>query len=85
MRPKSKNKSDTYANGAKKSTSKKYDARPLQIKKRSELNKKNREEKTAGNRDGKDWAHKKGGGWKKESESKNRAWQGSGKRGRYSP
>ena len=52
---------------------KKYDARPLQIKKRVELNKINRQKGTYGNGDGKDVSHKKGGGTTMESQSKNRA------------
>ena len=52
---------------------KKYDARPLQIKKRVELNRINRQKGTYGNGDGKDVSHKKGGGTTMESQGKNRA------------
>ena len=52
---------------------KKYDARPLQIKKRTELNRENRKRGTYGNGDGKDVSHKKDGSTFLEKASKNRA------------
>tara|TARA_R100000315_G_C5226980_1_gene138002 strand:+ start:1390 stop:1614 length:225 start_codon:yes stop_codon:yes gene_type:complete len=62
----------------------KADAKPQARARRAALNRKNRKEGTYGNGDGKDWAHKKGGGWKKQSASKNRSYNASGKRPRYS-
>ena len=52
---------------------KKYDARPLQIRKRTELNRENRKRSTYGNGDGKDVSHKKDGSTVLEKASKNRA------------
>ena len=52
---------------------KKYDARPLQIRKRTELNRENRKRGTYGNGDGKDVSHKKDGSTVLEKASKNRA------------
>ena len=50
-----------------------YDAKPLQIKKRVELNRENRKRGTYGNGDGKDVSHKKDGSTVLEKASKNRA------------
>ena len=50
-----------YANGNYKSYQKAYDASPMQIKKRSALNKENRKRGTYGNGDGKDVSHRKNG------------------------
>lgn len=52
---------------------KKYDAKPMQIKKRVELNKENRKRGTYGNGDGKDVSHTKKGTTVLEKASKNRA------------
>lgn len=56
----------------KKAYDKKFNAKPEQIKKRSELNKYNREKGTYGNGDNKDAAHKGGKivGFKKASENR---------------
>ena len=72
----SKYKGKKYANGNYKSYQKAYDARPLQIRKRSELNKENRRRGTYGNGDGKDVSHKKNGKTFLEKASKNRARKG---------
>ena len=73
-----------YANGNYKSYQKAYDAKPMQIKKRAALNKKNREAGTYGNGDKKDVAHTKSGKTRLQAQSKNRAANGHGKRSRYS-
>ena len=73
-----------YANGNYKSYQKAYDARPMQIKKRAALNKKNREAGTYGNNDKKDVAHTSSGKTRLQAQSKNRAANGHGKRSRYS-
>lgn len=52
---------------------KRYDAKPMQIKKRVELNRENRKRGTYGNGDGKDVSHKKDGSTFLEKASKNRA------------
>ena len=65
-----------YANGNYKSYQKKYDASPMQIKKRAALNKENRKRGTYGNGDGKDVSHKKNGKTFLEAASKNRARKG---------
>ena len=72
----SKYKGKKYANGNYKSYQKAYDARPLQIAKRSALNKENRRRGTYGNGDGKDVSHKKNGKTFLEKASKNRARKG---------
>ncbi len=59
---------------------KKYHSTPARKKYRAELNKENRKRGTYGNGDGKDVSHKRGGGTTLESQSKNRARQGSGGR-----
>jgi hypothetical protein len=73
-----------YANGNYKSYQKRYDSSKLQIQKRAELNRKNREAGTYGNRDKKDVAHFRSGQTRLQSQSKNRAFNGHGKRSRYS-
>ena len=65
-----------YANGNYKSYQKKYDASPMQIKKRAALNKENRKRGTYGNGDGKDVSHRKNGKTFLEAASKNRARKG---------
>ena len=72
MARKSKYSGAKYANGNYKSYQKAYDARPLQIKKRSQLNKENRKRGTYGNGDGLDVSHKKDGTTFLEKRSKNR-------------
>ena len=62
-----------YANGNYKSYQRAYDARPMQIAKRSKLNAENHKRGTYGNGDGKDVSHKKDGSTVLESASKNRA------------
>lgn len=52
---------------------KRYNAKPMQIKKRVALNKENRKRGTYGNKDGKDVSHKKDGSTVLETASKNRA------------
>ena len=73
MPRKSKHSGAKYANGNYKSYQKQFDARPLQIKKRSTLNKLNAKYGTTGNGDGKDVSHKKNGKTFLEKASKNRA------------
>lgn len=60
----------------------KYHKTSARRKYRAELNKENRRRGTYGNGDGKDVSHKRGGGTTLESQSKNRARQGSGGRRR---
>ena len=72
----SKHSGAKYANGNYKSYQKKYDASPMQIKKRAALNKENRKRGTYGNGDGKDVSHKKNGKTFLETASRNRARKG---------
>ena len=72
----SKHSGAKYAIGNYKSYQKKYDASPMQIKKRAALNKENRKRGTYGNGDGKDVSHKKNGKTFLEAASKNRARKG---------
>ena len=72
----SKHSGAKYANGNYKSYQKKYDASPMQIKKRAALNKENRKRGTYGNGDGKDVSHRKNGKTFLEAASKNRARKG---------
>ena len=72
----SKHSGAKYANGNYKSYQKKYDASPMQIKKRAALNKENRKRGTYGNGDGKDVSHRKNGKTFLEKASKNRARKG---------
>jgi len=58
----------------------KYHKSPSRRKYRSELNQENRKRGTYGNGDGKDVSHTRKGTTVLESQSKNRARQGSGKR-----
>ena len=51
----------------------KYNKKPSEIKKRTELNAINRKNKTYGNGDNQDWSHKKDGSVVSEAQSKNRA------------
>ena len=57
----------------KQAYAKKYDKKPSQVKKRTELNAENRKRGTYGNGDKLDVSHKQGGGTKLEGQSKNRA------------
>ena len=52
---------------------KKYNKKPSEIKKRTELNAINRKKGTYGNGDNKDWSHTKQGTVVSEGQSKNRA------------
>ena len=70
--PKARKKKNAY--------NKKYHASPERVKYRQELNKKNREDGTYGNKDKKDQSHTKSGKLVKESQSKNRARNGKGKK-----
>jgi len=72
--------SNKAARDKKNDYNKKYHASPERIKYRQELNKKNREDGTYGNGDGKDQSHTKSGKLVKESQSKNRARNGKGKK-----
>ncbi len=60
----------------KQAYAKKYDKKPSQVKKRTELNAENRKRGTYGNGDKLDVSHKQGGGTKLEGQSKNRARKG---------
>ena len=60
----------------KQAYAKKYDKKPSQVKKRTELNAENRKRGTYGNGDKLDVSHKQGGGTKLENQSKNRARKG---------
>lgn len=51
----------------------KYNKKPSEVKRRTELNQENRRRGTYGNGDKKDVSHKKGGGTTLEAQSKNRA------------
>lgn len=66
-------KKNPKAKAKRLSYQKKYDAKPMQIKKRVELNKENRKRGTYGNGDGKDVSHTKKGTTVLEKASKNRA------------
>jgi len=72
--PKARKKKNAY--------NKKYHASPERVKYRQELNKKNREDGTYGNKDKKDKSHTRKGKLVSESQSKNRARNGKGKRSR---
>lgn len=71
-------KDNPEARAKKNRYNKKYHSTAERRKYRSELNKENRRRGTYGNGDGKDVSHKRGGGTTLESQSKNRARQGSG-------
>ena len=66
-------KSHANALKIKQAYAKKYDKKPSQVKKRTELNAENRKRGTYGNGDKLDVSHKQGGGTKLEGQSKNRA------------
>ena len=66
-------KSHPKARRKKNAYQKKYNASPLQIKKRTALNAENRRRGTYGNGDNLDVSHKQGGGTTLEAQSKNRA------------
>ena len=57
----------------KQAYQRKYNKRPSQVAKRTELNAENRKRGTSGNGDKLDVSHKQGGGTKLEGQSKNRA------------
>ena len=69
-------KSHADALKIKQAYAKKYDKKPSQVKKRTELNAENRKRGTYGNGDKLDVSHKQGGGTKLEGQSKNRARKG---------
>jgi len=66
-------KSHASALKIKNAYAKKYDKKPSQVKKRTELNAENRKRGTYGNGDKLDVSHKQGGGTQLEGQSKNRA------------
>ena len=66
-------KSHASALKIKNAYAKKYDKKPSQVKKRTELNAENRKRGTYGNGDKLDVSHKQGGGTKLERQSINRA------------
>ena len=66
-------KSHANALKIKQSYQRKYNKKPSQVKKRTELNAENRKRGTYGNGDKLDVSHKQGGGTKLEGQSKNRA------------
>ena len=66
-------KSHADALKIKQAYAKKYDKKPSQVKKRTELNAENRKRGTYGNGDKLDVSHNQGGGTKLEGQSKNRA------------
>ena len=75
MASKSTNYYKSHANALKikQAYAKKYDKKPSQVKKRTELNAENRKRGTYGNGDKLDVSHKQGGGTTLEAQSKNRA------------
>jgi len=78
MASKSTNYYKSHANALKikQAYAKKYDKKPSQVKKRTELNAENRKRGTYGNGDKLDVSHKQSGGTKLEGQSKNRARKG---------
>lgn len=76
-------KENPEARAKKKAYDTKYHTTPERVNYREELNAANRK---AGSKkgDGKDMTHSKGGTLKPQSASKNRSYNGSGKRSRYS-
>lgn len=66
----------------KKAYDKKFSSSPEQKKKRAETNRANKKAGTYGNGDKKDMSHTKSGKLVSESQSKNRARNGSGKNGK---
>ena len=75
MASKSTNYYKSHANALKikQEYQRKYNKKPSQIKRRTELNAENRKRGTYGNGDKLDVSHKQGGGTKLEAQSKNRA------------
>ena len=66
-------KSHAEALKIKQAYQRKYNKKPSQVKRRTELNAENRKRGTYGNGDKLDVSHKQGGGTKLEAQSKNRA------------
>ena len=66
-------KSHASALKIKQNYQRKYNQKPSQVAKRTELNAENRKRGTYGNGDKLDVSHKEGGGTKLEGQSKNRA------------
>ena len=75
MASKSTNYYKSHANALKikQAYQRKYNKKPSQVKRRTELNADNRRRGTYGNGDKLDVSHKQGGGTKLEGQSKNRA------------
>ena len=75
MASKSTNYYKSHANALKikQAYQRKYNKKPSQVTKRTELNAENRKRGTCGNGDKLDVSHKQGGGTKLEGQSKNRA------------
>ena len=75
MASKSTNYYKSHANALKikQEYQRKYNKKPSQVKRRTELNAENRKRGTYGNGDKLDVSHKQGGGTKLEGQSKNRA------------
>ena len=75
MASKSTNYYKSHANALKikQAYQRKYNKKPSQVKRRTELNAENRKRGTYGNGDKLDVSHKQGGGTKLEAQSKNRA------------
>ena len=75
MASKSTNYYKSHANALtiKQAYQRKYNKKPSQVTKRTELNAENRKRGTYGNGDKLDVSHKQGGGTKLEGQSKNRA------------
>ena len=78
MASKSTNYYKSHANALKikQAYQRKYNKKPSQVAKRTELNADNRRRGTYGNGDNLDVSHKQGGGTKLEGQSKNRARKG---------
>ena len=75
MASKSTNYYKSHANALKikQAYQRKYNKKPSQVKRRTELNAENRKRGAYGNGDKLDVSHKQGGGTKLEAQSKNRA------------
>lgn len=76
-------KENPEAREKKKAYDTKYHSTPERVEYREKLNEANRKAKSKKG-DGKDMAHSKNGTLKPQSASKNRSYNGSGKRGRFS-
>jgi len=76
-------KENPEAREKKKAYDTKYHATPERVEYREKLNEANRKAKSKKG-DGKDMAHSKNGTLKPQSASKNRSYNGSGKKGRFS-